>query len=186
MKHFTRVATAVSALVSTMAFAGPHTAKSPSPDAATAPAPLPEVVIRATRVTQAVEGYLDAMSTHDVASLSGIFTDDAVVEFIGDEPGAALSVHADSLLDDAGIHPVGARPRLTDMHVFPTKDGNAVFVQYDFAADSENAAQARNQVALVEMRGDKIAKMVNFNAPPASIAQGSACATPRNIVLGRR
>jgi hypothetical protein len=150
---------------------------------------LPEVVIRATRVNHAVESYVDALSTHDGGSLSKIFTDDAVVEFVNDEPGASLSVHADSLLDDGveGSHLAGTRPRVTNVRVFPTNDGNTVFVQYDIAADSSvRASDTRDQLALIEMRCDKIDKMVNFNAPPASLSHTTACATPGNVVVTRR
>ena len=188
MKNSTLVAVAVSALASGLVCAGTHEAKARA-GAPAAAAPLPEVVISATRVRHAVEGYVDAISAHDGQNLSKIFTDDAVVEFVNDDPGASLSMQADSLLDDGmdGARGAGARPRVTNVHVFPTSDRNTVFVQYDIVAgSSERASDALDQLALIHMRGDKIEKMVNFNAPPASLAHSSACATPGNVVVTRR
>jgi hypothetical protein len=187
MKNSTLAAVAVSALASGLVSAGTHETKSRA-DAPAAAASLPEVVIRATRVSHAVESYVDAISTHDAQSLSKIFTADAVVEFVNDDPGASLSVHADSLLDDGvgSSHLAATRPRITNVHVFPTNEGNTVFVQYDIVDSSERASDARDQLAMIEMRGDKIDKMVNFNAPPASLAHSSACATPGNVVVTRR
>jgi ketosteroid isomerase-like protein len=188
MKNSTLAAVAVSALASGLVCAGTHETKSHAGAQAAAKS-LPEVIISATRVRHAVEGYVDAISAHDGQSLSKVFTDDAVVEFVNDDPGASLSVHADSLLDDGveGSHLAGTRSRVTNVHVFPTSDGNTVFVQYDIVADSsERASDTLDQLALIHMRGDKIEKMVNFNAPPASLARGSACATPGNVVVTRR
>ncbi len=176
MHKSTLAAAAASALASTLVLAGAPAAKSHSTSTASQAA-LPEVVIRTARVTTAVEGYLGALSIHDSAGLSRFFTDDAVVEFVSDEPGAALSFHADSLLD--GTTPVagGVPQQAIGLRVLPTADSSAVFVQYKLAAADE-----RSQVALVEMHGDKISRMVNFNAPPASLARTSACVTPHNVV----
>ncbi len=179
MKNSTLAAVAVSALASGLVCAGTHETKSRAGAQAAAKS-LPEVII---------EGYVDAISAHDGQSLSKVFTDDAVVEFVNDDPGASLSVHADSLLDDGveGSRLAGTRSRVTNVHVFPTSDGNTVFVQYDIVADSsERASDTLDQLALIHMRGDKIEKMVNFNAPPASLAHSSACATPGNVVVTRR
>lgn len=187
MKYSTLIAVAVSALVSGLASAGTHATNSRA-HAAGASAPLPEVVIRAKRVTEAVEGYVDAISMHDGRSLSKVFTDDALVEFVTDDSGASLTVHADSLLDDA-VSDFGltdGRPRVTNVRVFPTNDSNAVFVQYDIVKADGSSTASRDQLAMVEMRGDKVEKMVNFNAPPATLAHSSACATPRDVVVSQR
>jgi hypothetical protein len=184
MKYATVMALTVSALACGGVSAGTHGATA---SAATKDAPLPEVVIRAARVTQAVEGYVSAMSTHDISPLPRVFTDDAVVEFVSDTSGATLAVHADSLLDDTASGPNVARPHVTNLRLFPTKDANAVFVQYDLVADSSDRPDATSgRLALIEMRGDKIQKMVDFNAPAASLAHSSACVTPHDAVVTRR
>lgn len=180
MKYSTLVALAVSALACGGASASPKTSAAKA-------APLPEVVIRANRVTRAVEGYEGAMATHDTSVLPKLFTDDAVVEFVTDTTGSYLAVHADSLLEDAAPGSDRRRPHVTNVRVFPTNDKNAVFVQYDIVADSgEHSEETSGRLALVEMRGDKIEKMVNFNAPAASLASSSACVTPSNVAVTRR
>ena len=179
MKHSTFAALAVAALACGGASAAPKSS------AVKATAPLPEVVIRANRVTRAVEGYEGAMATHDSSVLPKLFTDDAVVEFVTDTTGSFLAVHADSLLEDAAPSSDLHQPHVTNVRVFPTNDKNAVFVQYDIVADSGDHSD-ESRLALVEMRGDKIEKMVNFNAPAASLAHSSACVTPSNVAVTRR
>jgi hypothetical protein len=169
MKCSTLTALAVSTLACGVVSAGPHTTK---------------------RVGEAVEGYVDALSTHNARTLSKFFTDDAVVEFVSDASGVSVTVHADSLVDDgaASLNGGSSRSHVTNLRVFPTKDVNAVFVQYDVVGDSaaNGDVGASGQLALIEMRGNRIEKMVNFNAPAASIARSSACAAPRDVVATRR
>jgi len=164
MKCSTLTALVVSTLACGVVSAGPHTTK---------------------RVGEAVEGYVDALSTHNAGTLSKFFTDDAVVEFVSDTSGASVTVHADSLVNDGAD---SGRSHVTNLRVFPTKDVNAVFVQYDVVGDSaaNGDVGASGQLALIEMRGNRIEKMVNFNAPVASIARSSACAAPRDVVATRR
>ena len=127
------------------------------------------------------------MSTHDTSALPKLFTDDAVVEFVTDTTGSFLAVHADSLLEDGVPSSELHRSHVTNVRVFPTNDKNAVFVQYDIVADSgDRSDETSGRLALVEMRGEKIEKMVNFNAPAASLAHSSACVTPSNVAVTRR
>lgn len=169
MKSSIFIALTVSTLACGAVSAGPHTTK---------------------RVTDAVEGYVGAVSTHNSGALSKFFTDDAVVEFVNDTSGASVTVHADSLVDDGELSAGGTdgRSHVTNLRVFPTKDANTVFVQYDVVGDSaaNGDAGASGQLALIEMRGGRIEKMVHFNAPTASIARSSACAAPRNVVATSR
>ena len=186
MKYSTVTVLAVSLLGSGSALAGTHVAKL-STQSHVASAPLSAVVVLTNRVANAVAGYVDAMSARDVNSLAKVFTEDAMVEFVADTSQASVTVHADSLLDDAAPSAADSRPHVANVHVYPTKDVNVAFVQYDVVADSaDHAGDTSSRLALIEMRGEKIEKMTNFNGAEASLARSSACVTPGNVVVTKR
>jgi hypothetical protein len=187
MKYSTVTVLAVSIVASGSVLAGTRSPKPSSAQSRVASAPLPEVLVQANRVTEAVEGYVNAMSTHDVNSLSKVFTEDAMVEFVTDASEARLAVHADSLLDDAAPAGEGPRSRVANVRVFPTKDANVVFVQYDIVSDAANhTGDTAGRLAMIEMRGERIERMTNFNGTDAALANSSACVGPRGVAVTRR
>ena len=119
-----------------------------------------------SRADRAIRRYLDACgSTRDAQD---IVTSDARIEYTLDNPGALLSLDASSIFAScAPIGMSGAQPG--DLWIFPTGEENAVFVEYDLPdsgpASTGEGAAAR-QVALVEMRGDRIHRMRNFGGAP--------------------
>lgn len=178
--------------VAALTFCGVTSASTPATKSAavrseTASAPLPEVVIRAARVSRAVEGYVNAMSRRDGRTLPTFFTDDAVVEFVSDNSGVSLAVRADSLLDEVAPGAVDPLAHVANVRVFPTRDASAVFVQYDVVVNADDRPdQTSSRLALVEMRGERIDKLVDFSAPAASLAHGSGSMARRDVVVTRR
>jgi hypothetical protein len=72
-----------------------------------------------------------------------------------------------------------ALPGFQNKDVGSPVDANAVFVQYDLAVSSSKVAT--RQLALVEMRGEQIARMRNFGPIPAATVASTtllAAATP--------
>jgi hypothetical protein len=129
------------------------------------------------RTERAITGYVAACASRDVKRLTGLTTDDVRVEFTLDEPGTYLTLTSDSLIASCapGVSPAGNGR----MWIFPTNDPNAVFVQYDLAVSSSKVAT--RQLALVEMRGEQIARMRNFGPIPAATVASTtllAAATP--------
>ena len=128
------------------------------------------------RTERAITGYVSACASRDVKRLTGLTTDDVRVEFTLDEPGTYLTLTSDSLL--ASCVP-GVSPGKGRMWIFPTNDPNAVFVQYDLSVSSSKATT--RQLALVEMRGEQIARMRNFGPISAATVASTtllAAATP--------
>jgi hypothetical protein len=129
------------------------------------------------KTERAITGYVAACAARDAKRLTGLTTDDVRIEFTLDEPGTYLTLTSDSVLASCapGISPAG-KGRLW---VFPTNDPNAVFVQYDLSVDASRPAT--RQLALVEMRGDRIARMRNFGPISAATVASTtllAAATP--------
>ena len=112
------------------------------------------------RVDRALRGYVGACSTGDEKALARIVTSDAVVEHELEEPGTFLEVEAAALtaclLIDAKAKGTGAH--ISKLWIFPTPESNAVFVRYTIGSDVQDSGQ----LAIIEMRGERISKMRNF------------------------
>lgn len=122
-----------------------------------------------SRVERAINGYVAACVSRKPQALSRVATSDVRIEYALDEPGAYLTFDASSLLAGCTASaPAGhAESHVANLWVFPTLDANAVFVQYD--APGSAGSIGHRQLALVEMRGDRISRMLNFGAVPSAI-----------------
>jgi hypothetical protein len=57
-------------------------------------------------------------------------------------------------------------PRVSDLWIFPTRDLNSVFVQYELR--DTNGGSPRHQLALIELHGEQIIRMVDLAGVPAT------------------
>lgn len=118
-----------------------------------------------SRADRAIRRYLDACrSNHDALD---IVTGDARIEYTLDDPGALLSLDASSIF--ASCASAGTSDaQAVNLWIFTTGEENAVFVQYDIQSSGPERKPplATRQIALVEMRGERIHRMRNFGAPP--------------------
>jgi hypothetical protein len=95
-------------------------------------------------------------------------TSDAVFEYALQEPGSYVTVDATSLSthwsNDA--HTKHSPTNVSNLWIFPTGDSNSVFVRYttSTAGESGVAEERLEHLALVEMRGDRIAKLRDFTS----------------------
>jgi hypothetical protein len=113
-----------------------------------------------SRADHALRDYLLACSTGDGQAIGRAVTGDAVFEYVLEEPGSYLTIDGTSLRAHcAGEERTGVSPlRISNVRVFPTSDSNAVFVSYTTAT----AGLASEHLALIELRGDRIAKLRDF------------------------
>jgi cytochrome c len=131
---------------------------------------------------RAIDRFVAACAARDVRALSNVTTGEVRVEYALDDPGTYLSMDASSLVAACAANTTAATPgsRVSNFWIFPTNDPNTVFVQYDAPAEANDGTSHR-QLALVEMRGDRIARMLNFAAVPrsfvAGIVRGAAAAS---------
>jgi len=118
------------------------------------------------RADRALRDYIGACSTGDKAALARIITSDAAVEYELEDPGTFFKVEAAALIPNlsANTKPSGIGTHISDLWIFPTPDPNVVFVSYTIGSDAQSPAQGQDfgQLAIIEMRGDRIFKMRNF------------------------
>jgi hypothetical protein len=125
-----------------------------------------------SRADHVLHDYVLACSVHDGQAIGRAVTSDAVFEYVLDEPGSYLTIDATSLLAHCAIEErIGKSPlRISNLLIFPTGDSNSVFVRYTTSAsDSQPAVEHSEQptltsehLVLVELRGDRIAKLRDF------------------------
>ena len=121
-------------------------------------------------VERAITGYVAACVSRDARGLNSVTTEDVRIEYALDTPGTYFSLDANSLIADCAANTPAdnSESHVSNLWIFPTHDSNAVFVQYDAPAGSAETLSHR-QLALVEMRGDRISRMLNFAAVPSPI-----------------
>lgn len=122
------------------------------------------------RAERAVAGYVGACAARDAEKLNRLMTRDARIEYTLDDPGAFLSMDSNSLIAACAASPrvSPAGSTVANFWIFPTNDPRTVFVQYDWLRREAETGLQR-QLALVEMRGDQIYRMLNFAAIPRSL-----------------
>ena len=127
------------------------------------------------RTEHALGDYVAACASGEGQALSRVTTDDLRIEYTLREPGTYVGVDGNTAANCAAIAGLGART--SNLWIFPT-NASVVFVQYDVPTSADAASQRR--LALVEMRGARISRIVNFSAPPAELvaAAGLSGAQP--------
>ncbi len=114
------------------------------------------------RTERALGGYVAACASGEGRALSRVTTDDLHIEYTLNEPGTYLTV--DGANAPAGCAAMaGLKARTSNVWIFPTNSA-VVFVQFD--APNAAGAPSQRQLALVEMRGERIARIVSFSATP--------------------
>ena len=151
----------------------PHTgdAAEPIQDLATPEAAASASLI--ARAGRALREYVAACSTDDEA-LAHIVTGDAMVEYALAKPGTYLQVEAAALCANRpdGTLQTRSGTHISSLWIYPTRDSNTVFVNYtiDFDVRSPSELPDSEHLALLEMRGDQIAKLRHFGTVSTSEA----------------
>jgi hypothetical protein len=130
-----------------------------------------------TNVRNALTRFIAGCSSHDAQLLDSVTTDDARIEYSLNTPGTYLTLDATSLADDCGINMESGGSRIRTMQIYPTNDEDVVFVEFDTTSDSSNVPLKR-QLALVEMRGEKIARLLNFSPPASALLSERGATSP--------
>jgi hypothetical protein len=89
------------------------------------------------------------------------------VDYALEEPDTYLSMSQPSLTSSCAIFG-GEQTRVANLWIFPTADGKSVFVRYE-VRDSVSST-SHEHLSLLEMRGDRIARLLNFSSMPAELA----------------
>ena len=114
---------------------------------------------------RALRDYVGACSTGDKKALERVVTRDAVVEYELEEPGTFHEVEAAALTACLSVNTkvTGTGAHISKLWIFPTPESSVVFVRYTIGSDVRSPqVQDSGQLAIIEMRGDRIFKMRNF------------------------
>ena len=135
---------------------------------------------------RAITTYIDACATRDAPRLHSVTTDDVRIEYALEDPGTYLTLDAASLTAAcaAQADASSAGPRIANLWIFPTSDANAVFVQYNVSTGAAEGAPHR-QLALVEMRGERISRMLNYSGAPQSLRASTAHPVASTATIAR-
>lgn len=118
-----------------------------------------------------IASFFAACAAQDEQRLRELATDDLRIEYALETPGTYYTLDSLALgsecaaLDELAIDSASVQ-------VFPTADEQAVFVQYELDGKLD-FVEHRQQLALVELRGTRIARILNFS-------------TPANVMLSKR
>jgi hypothetical protein len=124
-----------------------------------------DLIAKAEKVLGA---YVAACTAGETPALKQITTIDLRVDQALDEPGAFLTFHGSTAAACDALGATGAR--LEDYWILPTNDSTAVFVH------------AEGRLALLELRDERIARVVNYGSTPAGPSCSAISAsTERNV-----
>ena len=143
-----------------------------------------------SRAERAIRRYMDACESTDARDPWDVVTHDARIEYTLNDPGAYLSLEASSIFAGcaSGAGSIGG-----NLWIYPTGESSTVFVQYDLPfTDMQLTTGSKvippQQLALIEMRGDRIYRMRNFDTVPAPLtaamegrAQSELCASLSHV-----
>jgi hypothetical protein len=130
-----------------------------------------------TKFQHALTQFIAGCSSHNSQLLNSVTTDDVRIEYSLDTPGTYLTFDAISLDIDCGINMESGGSQIRAMRIYPTNDEDVVFVEFDTTSDS-TMAPSKRQLALIEMRGEKIARLLNFSPPTKALVSARGVASP--------
>jgi hypothetical protein len=121
---------------------------------------------------------LALLTTTGTGALSQMAVADAMetVTITAHRPDTMAARQAEKVLSTAerAIHREFARSavtsRVSDLWIFPTNDLKSVFVQYELRDDKGGS---RRELALVELDGERVTRIVDLNGIPESLLASS-------------
>src|SRR6267142_2457105 len=122
------------------------------------------------RADRALRDYVAACSTGNEEAVARIVTTDAL--------SAHRSVNAE---------PTGTGAHISNLWIFPTSDSNTVFIHYTTGSGVRSPAELPDSehLALLEMRGDRIFKMLLLGANAGNLSALEASVVTRAIASSR-
>jgi hypothetical protein len=114
-------------------------------------------------VERALSRYAAGCGIHDENAGADVFTSFAVIEYASSVAGHFIGI------DAIGAENCWAASALTDTRlsespiwIYPTSEANDVFIQYTVVIGTGAAQHTVQDIALVEMAGDRIARIRDY------------------------
>lgn len=114
-----------------------------------------------------ITDFIAACAAQDARRLAQITTDDLQVEYALDTPGTYYAVDALDVTTECSALS-GMHLELSTVRLYPTADQEAMFVQYERGGELE-IFENRQQLALIELRDQRIARILSFSPPPGVV-----------------
>lgn len=117
--------------------------------------------------------FTAACLAHDQSRIAQAVTADVVLEYDLPDPGITLTVDNTALNGlCAASAPKGTASRISNLLIFPMTDPHTVFIQYQAPSRPDGSASggSKQYMAIVELRGDRIARIRDFTTTPGEIA----------------
>jgi hypothetical protein len=124
-----------------------------------------------TNVEAAISRYASACATQDENAIAGVFTRFAVMEYASSVAGQFIS------MDAIGAERCWAAGDFTNgspIWIYPTSEPNDVLIQYTLVTGTGAAQHTVQNLALVEMAGDRIARIRDYTPPLADMDEASS------------
>jgi hypothetical protein len=115
------------------------------------------------RVERALSSYAADCATRDEKAMAEVFTGFAVIAYASKIPGRFIA--GDAITADrcwAASALTVTFPSESPIWIYPTSDPNDVMVQYTAVVGTGTAQRAVQDIALVEMAGDRIAQIRDY------------------------
>lgn len=110
-----------------------------------------------------IASFFAACAAQDEQRLRELATDDLRIEYALETPGVYYTLDSLALGSEcAALDELSSDS--ASVQVFPTADEQAVFVRYELDGKLD-LADSPQQLALVELRGTRIARILNFSTP---------------------
>jgi hypothetical protein len=116
-----------------------------------------------SRVERALLSYAAGCATRDEKAMAEVFTGFAVIAYASNIPGRFIA--SDAIAADrcwAASALTVTFPSESPIWIYPTSDPNDVMVQYTAVVGTGTAQHAVQDIALVEMAGDRIAQIRDY------------------------
>jgi hypothetical protein len=124
------------------------------------------------RAREAIQRLETACLDHDQSGIAAAVTQDVIAEYALPEPGEYLALDASALDKHCAVAtPLAQSKQISNLWVYPTPRADTVFFRYseDTHTDSIRDARSTQYVGLVEMRGDRIAKIQHTSTSPTEL-----------------
>jgi hypothetical protein len=115
------------------------------------------------RVERALSSYAAGCAIHDEKAVAEVFTDFAVIEYASNIPGRFTA--SDAITVDrcwAASALTVPFPSESPIWIYPTTDPNDVMLQYTIVVGTGTSQHAVQDIAIVEMSGNRIAQIRDY------------------------
>ena len=151
--------------------AGPTVPSAPQFRPFNMPHDAPTTASLIANVERVLSRYAAGCETHDEGAIAGVFTRFAVIEYASSGSGhfvGTLATTAENCWAANALTSAGLKDR--PIWIYPTSEANDVLIQYTVVIGTGATQHTVQDAALVEMAGDRIARICDYMPPPVDSA----------------